>query len=42
MNEIFIIQLANRAKKEADLLDKLPADIKVLVEEKLSLMTEQE
>lgn len=35
MEEIFIQALAERAKKEAGLLDQLPEDIKVLVEELL-------
>lgn len=36
MEEIFIQALATRSHTEADLLDKLPEDIKVLVEEKLT------
>ena len=36
MEEIFIQALATRSHTEADLLDKLPEDVKVLVEEKLT------
>lgn len=36
MEEIFIQALANRSKQEAGLIDQLPEDVKVLVEEKLS------
>ena len=36
MNEVFIIQLANRVKVDSTLLDKLPEDVRVLVEEKLA------
>ena len=36
MEEIFIQALVTRSHTEADLLDKLPEDIKVLVEEKLT------
>jgi hypothetical protein len=35
MDAIFIQALAKRAKVQADLLDKLPEDIKVLVQKKL-------
>jgi len=35
MDAIFITALAERAKKEADLLDKLPEDVRVLVQAKL-------
>lgn len=35
MEEIFIQALVTRSYAEADLLDRLPKDIKVLVEEKL-------
>lgn len=35
MEEIFIQALATRSHAEADLLDKLPKDIRVLVKEKL-------
>ena len=36
MEEIFIQALAERSKKEAGLIDQLPEDVKVLVEERLS------
>ena len=36
MEDIFIQALANRTKQEAGLIDQLPEDVKVLVEEKLS------
>lgn len=36
MEEIFIQALAERSKKEAGLIDQLPEDVKVMVEEKLS------
>ena len=36
MEDIFIQALAERSKKEAGLIDQLPEDVKVLVEEKLS------
>lgn len=36
MEEIFIKALATRSHTEADLLDKLPEEVKVLVEEKLT------
>lgn len=35
MDDIFIIQLANRAKVEEGFLDKLPEDIRKLVEQKM-------
>jgi hypothetical protein len=35
MEQQFIIALANRSKTEADLLDKLPEDVRVLVQAKL-------
>ena len=35
MDAIFIQALANRAKTEVDLLDKLPDDVKVLVQKKM-------
>lgn len=35
MEDIFIQALANRAKTEADLLEKLPEEERCLVEEKL-------
>ena len=37
MEDIFIQALATRSQTETDLLDKLPEDIKVLVEEKLTI-----
>jgi hypothetical protein len=36
MEDIFIIQLAERAKSEAGLIDQLPEDVRILVEEKLA------
>lgn len=36
MEDIFIQALATRSHAEADLLDKLPEEVKVLVEEKLT------
>lgn len=36
MEEIFIKALATRSHTETDLLDKLPEEVKVLVEEKLT------
>lgn len=36
MEEIFIQALATRSHAEADLLERLPEDVKVLVEEKLT------
>lgn len=36
MEEIFIQALAERCKKEVDLIDQLPNEIKVLVDERLS------
>lgn len=36
MEEIFIQALAERSKKEVGLIDQLPEDIKIMVEEKLS------
>lgn len=36
MEEIFIQALATRTHTESDLLERLPEDIKVLVEEKLT------
>jgi hypothetical protein len=36
MEDIFIQALAERTKNEDGLIDKLPEDVKVLVEEKLS------
>ncbi len=36
MDEIFINALATRSYSETDLLDKLPEDVKLMVEEKLS------
>ena len=36
MEDIFIQALAERSKKEAGLIDQLPEDVKVLVEERLS------
>jgi hypothetical protein len=36
MEEQFIIALANRSKSEAGLIDQLPDDVKLLVEERLS------
>lgn len=36
MDEIFIIQLAERSKNEPDLLGKLPEEVRVLVEAKLN------
>lgn len=36
MEEIFIQALAIRSHRETDLLDKLPEEVKVLVEEKLT------
>ena len=38
MNEIYIKILAERAKQDSTLLDKLPEDVRVLVEEKLAEM----
>ena len=35
MEQQFIIALANRSKTEADFLDKLPEDVRVLVQAKL-------
>ncbi len=36
MEEIFIQALVTRSHAEADLLERLPKDVKVLVEEKLT------
>jgi hypothetical protein len=36
MEDIFIQALAERTKSEAGLIDQLPEDVKVLVEEKLN------
>jgi hypothetical protein len=36
MEDIFIQALVERTKKEAGLIDQLPEDVKLLVEEKLS------
>lgn len=36
MEDIFIQALAERSKKEAGLIDQLPEDVKILVEEKIS------
>ncbi len=36
MDEIFINALATRSYNETDLLDKLPEDVKLMVEERLS------
>ena len=36
MEEIFIQALAERSKKEVGLIDRLPNEIKILVNEKLS------
>ena len=36
MEEIFIQALVTRSHAEADLLERLPNDVKVLVEEKLT------
>ena len=36
MEEIFIQALAERSKKEVGLIDQLPNEIKILVDEKLS------
>lgn len=36
MDEIFIIQLAERSKKEGDLLEQLSEEDRALVEEKLN------
>ena len=36
MEEQFIIALANRSKQDAGLIDQLPEDVKIMVEEKLS------
>lgn len=36
MEEIFIQALANRAKTEEGLIELLPEDVKLMVEEKLS------
>ncbi len=36
MEDIFIQALITRSHNETDLLDKLPEDIKLMVEEKLS------
>lgn len=36
MEEIFIQALAERSKKEVGLIDQLPSEIKILVDEKLS------
>ena len=36
MEEIFIQALAERSKKEVGLIDQLPNEIKVLVDERLS------
>lgn len=38
MNEVFIIALAERAKQDSAILEKLPEDVRVLVEEKLAEM----
>ena len=42
MEDIFIQALAERSKKEAGLIDQLPEDIKVMVEEKLSTEVQTE
>ena len=42
MEEIFIQALAERAKKEDGLLDKLPQDIKEMVETKIQEEKEKE
>jgi len=36
MEEVFIQALANRTKSEEGLIDLLPEDVKILVEEKLN------
>ena len=35
MNEIFILQLANRAIKDNSILEKLPNEVRLLVEKKI-------
>ncbi len=40
MEEVFVIKLAERAKKESDLIDKLQDDVKQLVENEI-LKSEQ-
>lgn len=42
MEDIFIQALATRSHAEADLLERLPEDIKVLVEEKLTTEVQNE
>lgn len=41
MDEIFIIQLAERAKKEEGMLELLPEDVKTMVEERLAEQNSQ-
>jgi len=36
MDEIFVQALANRAKQDASLIDKLPEDVKQLVQDQLA------